>query len=272
MHKPPFILSPLSLCCYVLFLVVLAIALPAMAQAAHYHAFADDRTLWGIPRAMDVLSNFPLMAAGVAIAWCLWRSLALGTLRAPLPIWWWLSVLAAAGFAATAVASSLYHLHPDDAGVFWDRLAMALVFAAIVGLAVQQALDDTSASIMTVITLAGASIALSVWRHTGNFTPWIIVQAGGMLLLLALAMQPARRQAAILSIALTPILCWYALAKLAEWGDHFFFTLTAGYLSGHSLKHVLAACAAWPLLQMLYNAKAPEVNTQAHHQPTDQHP
>src|SRR5439155_6436870 len=48
-------------------LVLLAAALfgPAIAQPPDAHAFADQRMLWGVPHAMDVLSNLPFAIAGI---------------------------------------------------------------------------------------------------------------------------------------------------------------------------------------------------------------
>jgi hypothetical protein len=40
---------------------------------AHGHPFVDARTLWGMPNAMDVLSNLPLAIAGVCGWWGLRR-------------------------------------------------------------------------------------------------------------------------------------------------------------------------------------------------------
>ena len=50
---------------------------PAVAQYADYHAFADQRTLWGLPFAMDVLSNLPFAVMGV------WGLLRLRTIQTP---------------------------------------------------------------------------------------------------------------------------------------------------------------------------------------------
>jgi hypothetical protein len=36
-------------------------------------------------------------------------------------------------------------------------------------------------------------------------------------------------------------------------GDHAVFDITQGYLSGHTLKHVAAAMAAWPVLSLMHN-------------------
>ena len=46
-------------------LLLLALLLPEYAQTAHYHAFADQRSLAGLPHAADVLSNLGFVLMGV---------------------------------------------------------------------------------------------------------------------------------------------------------------------------------------------------------------
>ena len=48
---------------------------------------------------------------------------------------------------------------------------------------------------------------------------------------------------------------WYALARVGELLDHQIFDLN-GVVSGHNLKHIFAAIAAWSLLRMIENRKA----------------
>src|SRR5262245_4021857 len=38
---------------------------PPFAQDAAYHNFADQRTLWNVPHALNVLSNLPFIVFGV---------------------------------------------------------------------------------------------------------------------------------------------------------------------------------------------------------------
>ena len=54
-------------------------------------------------------------------------------------------------------------------------------------------------------------------------------------------------------LPLMAVIGWYALAKLLELGDHQVFATTHGWVSGHSLKHVAAAMAAWPVLGVMHN-------------------
>jgi hypothetical protein len=54
-------------------LLVLAFAGPAVHQPGNYHHFADQRTIWQLPMALDVLSNLPFALAGAAGWIVLWR-------------------------------------------------------------------------------------------------------------------------------------------------------------------------------------------------------
>ncbi|MCD6077564.1 MAG: hypothetical protein K0R89_1502, partial [Ramlibacter sp.] len=51
-------------------LLLAALAAPAVPNPLHAHDFADQRTLLGMPCALDVLSNLPFAVAGViGFAW-----------------------------------------------------------------------------------------------------------------------------------------------------------------------------------------------------------
>ena len=55
-------------------LLLLGLFGPPVPDPAGYHAFADQRTLWGVPYAADVLSNaaFALAAVVAATQRCPW--------------------------------------------------------------------------------------------------------------------------------------------------------------------------------------------------------
>jgi len=223
-------------------LVAIALFGPVLPASVHQHGFADQRVLWGIPCALDVLSNLPFAAAGV---WGMLRLQSVergaldGASRAGAFVFF-------AGLVFTASGSTLYHLLPDDAGLLWDRLGMVLPFAGLLGLAAAGRVSHRAGwSALGAILLAGPAAVLW-WSHTGNLLPWAVVQLGGMLVVLVLAALP--RRAGALPVHLGAVLAMYALAKLFEAADHAVFDATAQWVSGHSLKHVLAAGAAWPVL------------------------
>ena len=61
----------------------------------------------------------------------------------------------------------------------------------------------------------------------------------------------AKAHAGALGFSTLGVLGIYALAKALEMGDHAVFHALHGVISGHSLKHVAAAAAAWPVLAAL---------------------
>mgnify|MGYP006196105061 CR=1 FL=1 len=66
---------------------------------------------------------------------------------------------------------------------------------------------------------------------------------------------PSRRA---LGVNLGALIAVYALAKLLEMGDEVVFHATGDTVSGHSLKHVAAALAVWPVWSALrQNPRAP---------------
>ena len=223
--------------------LLLAVLGPPVAQFADYHAFADAHTRWGVPYAFDVLSNLPFAVVAFMAGWRLWR-----TGDALDPVQRGLAWLACAGLALTAVGSSWYHLHPDDAGLVVDRGAIAVAFAGIVGLAACRISARAGAS-MGLALLAAGPIAVAGWHHTGNLLPWAVLQGGGMLLLIVLCfIEPAPGD---LPVRWGLVIAAYAVAKLLEAADHGVWQLTGELVSGHTLKHLAAAAAAWPLVDAL---------------------
>ncbi|QKE62401.1 hypothetical protein HNE05_03185 [Aquipseudomonas campi] len=234
-HRP----SPASfaLCLFGLGLVLAAVLAPAVQQPTHYHAFADQRVLFGIPHAMDVLSNLPFLLLAL-----------LGLSRLPQmpdPRWRSLALLMCLGLLFTFAGSSVYHLSPSDPNLLYDRLGMLVLFAAILSLATADRLGLAAASGVLLAVALGGAASLWAWQASDNLLPWVLLQAGGMLVLAALAF--CRPQPGGYGLRLGLCVAWYALAKLFELGDEQLFHLSGELLSGHSIKHVLSAGAVLPL-------------------------
>ena len=231
----------------VLALLALALWGPVLHDHPHQHGFADQRTLWGIPCALDVLSNLPFALAGA------WGLVLLGRVRpgARDAATRATAGLFCAGLLLTAAASSWYHWQPDNAGLLWDRLGMAVAFAGMLGLAAAQRVSPRAGSATALVALAAGPLAVLWWAHTSNLLPWAVVQLGGMLLVLSLACLPQR--AGPLALRLGAVIAWYGAAKLLELGDHAVFEATGQWVAGHSLKHLAAAAAAWPVLRALHS-------------------
>lgn len=226
-------------------LLLAALFGPAVAQPAHYHAFADQRSLWGVPHALDVLSNLPFALAGAAGLWLLRGEAAA---RIP-PVQRACSALFFAGLLLTTLCSSWYHLQPDDAGLAIDRAGMSVAFAGVLGLVAATQVSDRAGRLLAVALLVLAPLTIILWTTTGNVLPWALVQGAGLVLILAFGLRAS--QPGALQVRWVGVLAVYVLAKLLETGDHAIFQASGELLSGHTLKHLVAALAAWPLLSAL---------------------
>ena len=131
---------------------------------------------------------------------------------------------------------------------------MSVAFAGLLGLAVQTRIDDISARITTAVVLLAAPISVWVWSQTSNVLPWVLVQAGGMVIILWLSFVAPRRHA--LPVELGWGIGLYAVAKLLEMSDSDVFEISGHAISGHSLKHWVAAAAALPVLRALQQWRA----------------
>jgi hypothetical protein len=226
-------------------MVLLALVGPALAQPAHYHDFADRRVWCGLPHAMDVLSNLPFAAWGVAGLWVLVRPVQLRVIDSASA---GLAALFFAGLIVTAGVSGYYHWQPDNAGLVWDRGGMTLAFAGLLGLVAVQAVSRRAGVALAAAVLVLGLVTVQVWAASGNLLPWAVLQGGGMVLILCVAWLRPVQPAHGLQVRWVWVIAFYALAKGLELADHEVFELTGQLVSGHSLKHMLASLAAWPVL------------------------
>jgi hypothetical protein len=238
--------SEILLLAAIALLLAIGVFAPTVGQPAGFHAYAEQRALWGIPHALDVLSNLPFAIAG---------AIGLVTLRrvppAALPaVQRHGARLFFVGLLVTAAGSSWYHLAPHDPGLAIDRLAMSVAFAGLLGLAAACGISERAGRVLMPAVLLCAIAAVLQWYVTGNVLPWVLVQGGGMLLVVCVAVFCAAAKPG-LEVRWAWVLLAYLVAKLLEIGDQQVFHASGELLSGHTLKHVVAALAAWPVIAAL---------------------
>ncbi len=219
---------------------------------AHGHPFVDARVLWGIPNALDVLSNLPFIGMGLWGFYALWRAplVATATRQAATVFF--------TGLLLTCLSSSFYHWGPDAWGLAVDRAGMAVAFAGVLGLACAERVSHRAAPWVWGSVLAGGMLAIMLNFAAGAVAPWAVVQFGGMGVVLWAAVQraPSGTSGGSLGICWTVLIAIYVVAKLLELGDEAVFHATQEFISGHSLKHIAASLAALPVIHSLrHNAK-----------------
>lgn len=204
-------------------------------QLAHYHEFADVRPWLGIPHAGDVLSN---LAFALVAAWAALRLLAAGGALGASRDGYALFV---AALAMTAVGSSYYHWAPDDARLVWDRLPIALACAGLLAAMLARTYPRAAHRWWLAALSLFAVASVAWWAATGDLRPYLLLQGAPLVVIpiwQAAAGAPRRER---IGFAIAILL--YVLAKLAELADAQILA-ALGFMSGHTLKHLLAAEAA----------------------------
>lgn len=240
---------------YGLMIVSLAalLPLPPLLQDQDYHQFADQRALFGIPNFWNVVSNLPFIAVGMA-----------GLLRFRHET---TSLVLFTGLFLTGFGSSYYHLNPTDSSLFWDRLPMTLCFAAILAAVVEERVDARAGAMLLRPLLAIGIFSLLLWRWTDDLRLYAWAQFFPFVtLVLILQFFPPKYTGASYWVAAAAL---YMLAKLLEFLDGKIFSL-GSIVSGHTLKHLAAAGAAFMILRHFQTRRSIDDALQKHSIPRSQ--
>ena len=231
--------------------LVAAFLVPALPQPLSYHAFADCRTLWSIPNLFNVLSNLPFLVGGAMGLWLIWKGE--GSFvdeREQLPY-----IVFFLGALLTSFGSAWYHLSPDNPRLVWDRLPMTLGFAGLVSAALAERADQQLGLRALWPLLAVGAGSVVYWYATeragaGNVIPYAAYQGWSVfVIVLLITVYPARRYSHGGLLVWAAV--WYGLAKVFETFDLVIYRLLGGMLSGHTIKHLLAAAAVFAIVRQL---------------------
>ncbi len=214
-------------------------------QDKGYHVLADARTCLGIRNFSNVASNLAFFLVGtIGWAWC-YRYLKTGARLA------WQVFFA--GVALVFLGSAYYHAAPNNDTLMWDRLPMTFAFMGLFAALLSEHLGAQFERALLLPALAIGVASVLWWRYSGDLRLYVWVQAAPLLAIpFVLALFPARythRRYLLYGLG-----C-YVLAKIFEHYDEPVFVATAQWVSGHTLKHVLAAMAPLMLLLMLRQRK-----------------
>jgi hypothetical protein len=210
-------------------LLGLFLFVPPIPQPQHYHGFADQRTMFGIPHFWNVVSNLPFILVGAMGLYRVRGNLSAST--------FFLGVL------LTGFGSSYYHWRPDDIGLFWDRLPMSLAFMAALAYVIEERIDARiGRSLLWPLILLGI-VSLLVWIRTDDLRLYAWVQFFPCVVLpLMFWLLPPKYTGTVYWFAAAGL---YILAKILEYADAAVFHATGHIMSGHALKHLAAAGATY---------------------------
>lgn len=231
-----------------LILILGAYALPKIPQPQSYHNFADQVSYWGIPHASNVLSNLAFFFVGLYGVFKRPRYSHSRDVLLGLVTFW-------IGIFLISLGSSYYHWAPSNETLLWDRLPMSIAFMGV-SFSLIVAQGKVRLYILPYLLMEALGISSTLYAHFAeDLSFYAMCQAYPLLL------------AVISGIRLWPMagtkdLLWgffaYGLAKVFEYNDLIVFQSTAEYLSGHTIKHLLAALGAFFVLRFFLHLKPAE--------------
>jgi hypothetical protein len=229
---------------------VMLFAVAPFAQPNEYHNFADNRSLLHVPNALNVLSNIPFVLVGSCGLYFMARPLAQRHLepggRSSYTVFFAL-------IALTGVGSAYYHAEPNNDRLLWDRLPLAMAFMAIFAVMISERINQYAGRMLFWPFVIVGAWSVFYWHQTemngaGDLRVYLLVQFFPLLAIpLMLFLFPARYT---LTGDLFAALGCYVIAKLLELADGLVYA-QGGLVSGHTLKHLVAAITPLFILHML---------------------
>lgn len=217
--------------------VVALLFVGPIPQDQNYHLFADSRQIAGVSNFWNVFSNLSFLLAGT-----------LGLLRYPKLSRMEIAqgyLVMCVGIMLVGFGSAYYHYAPSNDTLLWDRLPMAVASMALLFLLLSERVMHAPRRYLLWFLVSVGAAAVFYWSWTeslgrGDLRPYALVQF--LPVLLMPFMLALFRQRYLSNRLLLASFGLYIVAKAFEQFDGELLSV-AGFMSGHTIKHVAAAAA-----------------------------
>ena len=213
-------------------------------QDPGYHKFIDDRTMLSVPNFWNVMSNLPFLIVGIL---GLMQLKSFKTI-AEMDLAYWLLFF---GLALVAFGSGYYHWLPSNETLVWDRLPVTVAFMSLFAIIIAEFVNARRASVLLFPLIIIGMLSVFYWQYSesqgaGDLRFYALVQFLPILLIPVMMICFQSKFDKVSGYWF--LLLFYVAAKLLESFDVPIFELTGGTISGHSLKHIVAAIGMYVLL------------------------
>ena len=235
--------------------ILLTVALyPPISQSVAYHQFADQTSFFDIPNFLNVASNLAILVSGLIgmlfILQCC-RSPGQRCFINKAECWPYLVMLLSV--VMVGFGSAYYHWAPDNETLLWDRLPIAIGVTALLAAALMERISIRIGlwALPILVVLGAVSVLYWYWTEqlgAGNLNYYIVMQFYSLLLIILLGMFFPSNYTR--GGDMYQVVALYAVAKVAETFDQEIYDL-GQVVSGHTIKHLLAAVAIYLIVRML---------------------
>jgi hypothetical protein len=209
-----------------------------ITQNLEYHNFADQRSFLNINNFFDVLSNIAFLIFGTL---GLVSAKKFKTYKAS-----WMVFLV--GVLLVAPGSAFYHWNPNNFTLIWDRLPMTIGFMGIFTAIVCEVFKFKQEVLILIVLNILGMYSVAHWQIFDDLRLYYWIQLTPLLTIILISF--LFKNDSILPLYLAGAFALYVLAKITEKKDDAIFLATQELLSGHTIKHILAAVAVYLLYKM----------------------
>jgi hypothetical protein len=209
-----------------------------ITQNLEYHNFADQRSFFHINNFFDVLSNIAFLIFGTL---GIKSAKSFKTYKAS-----WMVFLI--GVLLVAPGSAFYHWNPNNFTLIWDRLPMTIGFMGIFTAIVCEVFKLKQEVLILVILNILGMYSVIHWQIFDDLRLYYWIQLTPLLTIILISF--LFKNESILPLYLAGAFGFYVLAKITEKKDVEIFMATYEVISGHTIKHLLAAVAVFLLYKM----------------------
>ncbi|MDP7624037.1 MAG: ceramidase domain-containing protein [Rhodospirillales bacterium] len=229
-----------------------------LPQSIAYHGFVDTRAWLGIANIGNVASNVLFAIAGAYGLYFVFGPQGQCIFANSADRWPYAFFFL--GAALVSFGSAYYHLAPDNARLFWDRLPMTIAFMALFSIFIADRIDQRIGVklLLPILVMAGIiSVFYWDWSETvgrGDLRFYFLVQFYPIVALPIICwLFPKGRYTSDRSLIW--LIAWYAPAKVLEIFDAEVFSILGNIVSGHSLKHLASSVTIFVVIRMLADSR-----------------
>jgi len=220
--------------------------LAPISQDISYHSFKDGRELLAVANFWNVISNLPFLLVGLLGL----KKLSSNDLLNINPELKLAYIFLFGGVALVAFGSSYYHLEPNNQTLLWDRLPMTIAFMALFSIVIAEfvSLKVGKLLLLPLILVGISSVLYWYWGElngVGDLRFYALVQFLPILCIPVILLFFSSTN--VKACGYWWLLLAYVVAKFLEYFDSEVFEFL-GFISGHSLKHIMAAMGVYFLL------------------------
>lgn len=228
----------------ILSVLITFILIPKIPQWSSYHLFADTRKIWIIPNFSNVISNVLFFIVSIFGFKSLHKQYKNKNVTEKETI---VFLTIFIGILLTAIGSSYYHWSPNNVSLIWDRIPMTIVFMSLLSLTIMERMNLNLGFWLLAPLIALGIFSVLYWHGTellgqGDLRLYGFVQFYSIILILAILYFFPKNFPPL------KVYLWmfglYGIAKVLEQLDLAIYSIY-GIISGHTLKHIIAAMSAY---------------------------